>query len=261
MRWIIERDVFNYEQYHRMCRHATSRGWGPEIIRIVPFLHEIEGRVPVIDGPAICYGSIGIQKVAKKHDWNPGVFSGDFSTSSYKKLGENFLNHDARVMKLSEVASVALATPAENQFFCKPNNDDKAFAGQTFAAGQFNDWLDKMRSIGYLDENDFDVVVASDKSLAMEYRVVVVGGEVVDMCIYRQWQRVMPEHVWDDDVYCLVKDCMALFNPADVYIVDVAQTMEGLKVIEYNTFNSAGWYVLNVATVMDSVTQFIESNM
>lgn len=255
MSWVIERDVFNTVQYNTMLAHLRERNIETHIVRIKPFVHILDGPTPIVTSPTVCYGSIGMAKVAQD---NAGVFTGDFSTSCYKLLGRDFLNWDARIMKLSEVASVALATPAETRFFCKPNDDNKAFAGQMFSAGEFNHWLARMREINYLDDNDFDVAVCSQKDLAIEYRILVVGDTIIDMSIYRQWQLVMPERVWDTDVSAFVDDCMAKFNPADVYIIDVAQTRDGLKVVEYNTFNTAGWYALDVPTVIDAINGYVK---
>jgi hypothetical protein len=257
--WVVERDVFNPEQYEQMKDAIVSKdGRTFHSVRIVPFEHVIaDGMCPTTRGePTVCYGSIGVAKVAKEHGWVPGVFEGDFSSTAYKALGKDFLNHDARVHSLSRAVQVANSMEA-GTFFCKPNDDNKAFAGQVFDVRNFAGWVERMREIGYLDENDFDVVTCSVKPLAIEYRAVVVGGRIADMCIYRQWQTVMPEREWDPDVANMIYSCHDRYRPADVYVIDVAQTLEGLKVVEYNTFNSAGLYALDVATIVEAVSEYI----
>lgn len=249
--WIIEKDVFANKQFDAMCGAVCAQGHRLEVVRVIPFIHEIEGKVPVIDGPAVVYGSIGVAKLAEKHNWNPGVFTGKFEYSNYcDKVGNLMLNPDARVMKLSEVNEIG-------EFFIKPNDDNKAFAGTVIHGEEFEEWLNNLRHIGYLDDSDFDVVVSSKKNLAMEWRSIVVGGEIVESSIYRQWQSVMPERNRNADVDALIMQAHELFEPAPVYVVDVAQTEEGLRIVEYNTFNSAGFYACDPARVVEAVSNLI----
>jgi hypothetical protein len=260
MQWILEKNVYPDTQFKIMQDTALDLGHIVHHIRIVPFEHVLAGTIrPNTHGqPVVCYGSIGIAKVAKQYNWAPGVFRGDFSTTAYKALGSDFLNYDARVYPLSKVVESANSMES-GQFFCKPNDDNKAFAGQVFDVRNFDAWVQRMREIGYLDDNDFDVVTSSVKPLAIEYRVLVVDKQVIDMCIYRQWKSVMPERVWDHDVAEFVEGAVWKYSPADVFIIDVAQTLEGLKVVEYNTFNSAGLYAIDPAIAVTEISDFVEN--
>jgi len=47
-------------------------------------------------------------------------------------------------------------------------------------------------------------------------------------------------------------------NSADVFVMDIAQTYDGLKVIEYNTFNSAGLYACDVGNIIDGINNFLQ---
>lgn len=257
--WIIEKDVFNTKHYETMISHIREAGHNLKIVRVTPFTHEIDGKVPEVDGPVVCYGSIGIANLAKKHGWKPGVFT-DEETFKYQNyinsIGNLILNPDATCMYLDEVESHVKFYAIE-KFFIKPNDDNKAFAGTVIETKDFSDWVKNLRDIGYLDDNNIEVVVSAVKELAMEWRSIVVDGEVIESSIYRQWQKVMPERNRNPDVDELIKLAHSKFAPAPVYVVDVAQTRDGLKIVEYNTFNSAGFYDCDIPRIVDAVSEYV----
>jgi hypothetical protein len=256
--WILERDVFNVQHFDSMVSHAQSRHWPLHIVRVKPFEHIIEGPVPVTEGPVVVYGSIGVQKLAQQHNWIPGVFGDDqlFRQDVYAEaLGDLILNPNPTVTYLSEVMD---ATVGQDSFFIKPNDDNKAFAGFVLPREEFEIWVNRMREIGYLDNQDIEVVVSPPQELAMEWRNIVVDGKLIESSIYRQWQSVMPERDRRPEVEELVLEAHSRFKPADVYVIDVAQTRQGLKVVEYNTFNSAGTYACDIPNIMDAVSDFVD---
>ena len=258
--WVLERDVFAEVCFDEMVEHFKSNGIQYHIVRVVPFVHEIEGKVPQISGPVVVYGSIGIQKLAEKHGWKPGVFTDPetFNYEAYRDaLGDMLVNPDCVKMKLTEVMAYISENKLED-FFIKPNGDSKEFAGTLLAYEDFQTWLDNMNSIGYLKDNDFDVVVSSAKKLGCEWRVVVVDGKISSSSLYRQYQRVMAERHIIPEVEEAVMKAHSMFDPAPVYVIDIAQVGDEYKVIEYNTFNSAGMYACDVAKIIDDINTYCQ---
>lgn len=260
--WIIEKDVFAHECFDQMVRYCETTNTPHHVVRVVPFIHEIDGPVPDVSGPVVVYGSIGVQKLAAKHGWTPGVFTDPetFNYETYRDwLGDLLLNPDCVKMPLSQVATY-LADKGMEQFFIKPNGDTKEFAGTVLSRERFGSWLENMNSIGYLSDNDFDVVLSSPKALGCEWRVVVVDGQISSASLYRQYQRVMPERHILPEVEQIVAEAHDRFIPAPVYVIDVAQAGDEFKVIEYNTFNSAGFYACDVEKVMRDVGRYVDGD-
>lgn len=242
-----------------MVEHIKLRGFPLHIVRVVPFAHTLEGRPPEIEGPVVCYGSIGVAKVAFENGWIPGVFSDEaaFTYEAYRDaLSDLILNEDAVKVRMSEVEALAVKRGLD-RFFIKPNDDNKAFAGAVMAASEYAVWVERMRDIGYLDDNDIEVVISEPRSIGVEWRVIVVDGEIVESSIYKQWGRAMAERHRHPDVDAIVKEAHARFQPAPVYVIDVGQVGDDYKVIEYNTFNSAGLYACDVARVIDAVSEYV----
>ena len=256
--WIIERDVFAVACFDEMLAHLKRRGLPHHVVRMIPFIHNIDGVVPQVSGPVVVYGSIGVQKLAVEQGWIPGVFAGpDVSTTAYKALGDLFLNADAVAMRLSEVATW-LPTYAEETFFIKPNGDNKEFAGAVMTRQAFLDWDSKMRDISYLEDSDVEVIVARPRKLGCEWRVVVVDGRIVTASLYRQDGMVKAERHMIPPVEAAVYEAHRRFAPAPAYVVDIAQVEDDYRVVEYNTLNSAGFYACDVGAIIDAVTAMVE---
>jgi hypothetical protein len=267
--WVLEQNVFAEVCFDLMVEHFKANDIPYHIVKVIPFIHEIEGKVPEITGPCVVYGSIGVQKLAAKHGWTPGVFGGAEAMSEWNAsvgLQELYLNFGMMPIPISAVGehpdriARLLGGRGEpvTEFFIKPDTDTKEFAGQVIRVEDFSKWYAGMVDSGYLDGNDFGVVVSRPQSLGCEWRVVVVDGKISSYSLYRQYQRVMPERIITPEVEAVVAAAQALYVPAAVYVIDVAQVDDDYKIIEYNTFNSAGLYACDPTKIIDDINAFLE---
>lgn len=259
--WILERDVFSEQCFGDMVDYFKTNSIPYHIVRVIPFIHEIEGKVPLVTGPCVVYGSIGTQKLAITHGWTPGVWTspGFDETVLQDKLGDMLLNPDATVLHMTEVEGF-VKKQGWPQFFIKPNSDTKEFAGMLMEADEFSEWLQKMLDIHYLKDNDFNVVVSTPKRLGVEWRIVMVDGKIADYSIYRQYQIVKHERSITPEVTAFAESAAARYSPAPVFVLDVVDTDDGLKIVEYNTFNSAGLYACDVANIIKAINDFVDKS-
>lgn len=260
--WVLEQNVFSERCFDEMVSHFKEKNIPYHIVKIIPFVHEIDGPVPEIEGPVVCYGSIGIQKLAQRMNWKPGVWTTDLFDEDQVAnfLGRNALNFDARRMRISMVPQFAHDYDMK-EFFIKPATDTKEFAGTIMSADDFEDWYDRMIKIGYLDNNDFDVIVSEPKKVGTEWRCVVVDDEIVSYSQYRKHdismvKKEMPEAALNY-ASIIAND---IFTPCDVYVIDVCEGPDDYYIIEYNTFNSSGLYDCDVGITIDKINEFVEKN-
>jgi len=259
--WVLEKDVFSYRQEAEMLDWLKENEVPYHQVKIIPFIHEIDGNVPDLGGPVVVYGSIGSQKLADQQGWVPGVFTGPEinETILQEKFGTMYLNSDAEVCKFRELASRVKS----GSVFIKPNTDTKEFAGTVVTAEKLREWVDGMMKSGYIEESflDNDVLVSQPKEIGCEWRIVVVDGKIAAHSVYRQYGILKPEIWLPEDAKTFVLSAVGVYNPLPVYVLDVCQVTDGsFKVIEMNTFNSAGWYACDVSKVMSIVTEFVENN-
>lgn len=258
--WVLEKDVFAEYQFDEMVAHFKANDIPYRVVTIMPFVHEIFGKVPKLTGPVVCYGSIGIQKIASKHGWKPGVWTNSIAfsePSAVDHLWDLMVNYKYEEMKLSTVQSKLASLP--DPFFIKPSTDTKEFAGTVMTHAKFKKWHEEMMSIGYLESDDFKVVISPVQKLGCEWRVVVVNGKISSSSLYRQYQQVMPERHILPEVEEVVYKAHALYPLPGAYVIDVAQVGDDFKILEFNTFNSSGLYNCDVGKIIDDINKFLEA--
>ena len=163
------------------------------------------------------------------------------------------LNYDGHVVKFGEADT---ADPSLGVFFMRPYHDTKSFAGQIINRGDFQDWKEKIRRIQ--DENyttistNTLVVVAPLKKILREYRFFIVDGRVITGSLYKMGDRVTYQEN-TDDAGAFAQKMTFDFEPSRAFVLDIALTEEGYKVIEANCFNSAGLYACDVNKIVNAV--------
>lgn len=242
MRWIIEESVFSEESYKKIISCLNKNNIDYSLIRVEPFTYNIDGKIPDNNGNCILYGSLGIQNVAKKYNYFPGVYtSEDIDESNLIKVfEEEYLNNDAKIYFLNEVTENDL----DEEFFIKPNKDSKEFAGQILTRDNFSKWLSNLLNIGYLSDINFEVLVSSPKKIISEWRTIVYEKEIITGSLYRKYGKLYLKEDLPLDLKRYGENLINKknFNPTKIYALDFALTNDGYKVIEINTFNSASLY-------------------
>lgn len=255
--WVVEKDVFSEDTFIKMIKYFKLSKIPYYIISIIPFVHEIDGKIPKVDNPCVVYGSIGIELVAKQNNWIPGFWKNDnFNEELTRlKLKDLYFNKDAIIMPFSNVSNKIRELKLD-EFFIKPNDDSKEFAGEVLSASEFELWLNNLLDINYLDNIDFDVVISSAKGVGREWRCVVINKKVVASSLYRNFRKLYQKEGVPKEVIDIAEKAANIFSPADVFIADVIESDDGLKILEYGCFNSAGLYKCNIENIIDEINKF-----
>lgn len=132
--------------------------------------------------------------------------------------------------------------------FLRPNSGGKTFVGEMVES----EGLKRHRE-WYKDawEDNLLVVVAKPVVIDREFRLVVVGDKAVSGSQYKSRdnldkdldldsKRIEPDH----EVFDYVNDVLSRvdYRPDPAFILDVAETKDGFKIIELNSFTCSGFY-------------------
>lgn len=259
--WVLEENIFSERSWSEMVAHFDAKQIPWSKVRIIPFSHELLEPLADIEGAVVCYGSLGVQKLARTRGFEPGIWFDEarFNHEAYAEaLGDLLLNQDGAVVGIHDVKKFAAKEGLES-FFLRPEGDEKQFPGHVIDGEAFDAWYQGMIEAGYLEENDFDVVVSRPKTLGAEYRCVVVDGRLVAWSVYRKYRQPYMKREITEAARRAVLQAVERFQPAPVFVIDVAETDSGEKIIEYNTFNSSGFYLCDVGQIIDSVNAFVET--
>jgi hypothetical protein len=194
--------------------------------------------------PVIPYGSAQFLRKLKQSLLAPFVLHEEewFAASIWQdKLGEQMLNAEGTTVPAAAVPVML----EEALLHVRPNSEDKAFHAQVFDT---SDWAAVVQE-GAISP-DLLCWVSPVKELLAEWRCWIVGGDLVEVSLYRCMGEKARKQGAPADVLAFVQDVARQWLPAPCVVIDVASTPDGLRVLEFNPIQGSGWYAANPAKVL-----------
>jgi hypothetical protein len=253
MRWIVEKNIYAANGEDHFLTALKELNVDRLLVDYIPFSHEIDP-VPTQTENVIVMGSTNMIKAVKGLGWTPGVWHSDeFRFESYREhFGKDFLNADGEVMRFGDVALTEVS-------FVRPCEDLKSFAGGLVHPERQQEWMDSIVRYNDAMEDgglslETPVVVASVKDIIAEYRFFVVNGRVVTGCRYRLYGMASYHAAVEIDAsWDFAQMMVDQWQPATGFVIDIATTPEGIKVIEINCLNSAGLYACDAKKIIAAI--------
>jgi hypothetical protein len=255
MHWILQENLFNEREWGQLISTLERFNIPFSVHKVVPFIGELMPPAEPKQEKVVCFGSYSMRHTAKANGWNPGVydlFEQNF-TVQLQHWGELMLNHDSRVMKFKDVP------PLTEPTFMRPIDDSKHFAGKVFMPEDFNDWQHKVVVL----EDDYGtsltgetlVQICEPKIIYAEYRYWIVDGKIVTRSMYKRGDKVHYSTSVDSRFDQFVRECTDVgywgaWQPHRAFVFDVCDTPNGLKIVEINTMNAAGFYAGNIQSIV-----------
>lgn len=253
MIWILQNNLISEIQVNEIIYAFKEHCIPFEEVKVIPFSDEIE--VQSDDPYKIPYGSTSLSNYAYKHNWGGIFFNENFRMSEWLNNRADLLNHDCHIYSVDEARHI-MPMEEEREWFIRPDNDLKEFAGECMLTSQFNAWMDKMKGAnGNLLNEKTQIVVAPAKEIPVEYRWFIVGGEVIDGSVYRINRRLFKKHVDDPDKIKQAQELADKWLPHETCVMDSTSD----KVIEFNCLNSSGFYDHDIEKIIGAVDEFYRS--
>ena len=257
--WIVQQNYSASSPTINLLTEAVAAFNRPLMtVRVVPFAEELPDMPDAVEFPFILFGlTTLIKNATRSPKWRRGIFfdAEKFAPTAYQcVLGDLLLNADMRVCTACELAQTGLAS--DERIFIRPNDDFKAFGGQIMTMGEYLDWFDLFKDADDMSiSQETQMVYAAPKHIQREFRAHVVGGRVVGLSQYLPTARA----TFPDSVVDFAEHVAALYSPATAFVLDIAETDDGLRVLEYNCINGAGFYLANVSAIVRALSIYQES--
>lgn len=205
----------------------------------------------------IPYGSTEFVKLAMEQVWT-GVFRNtQFSVPIWNQNRQDMLNQDSVFTLAKDLPEYMRSMPADSTVFIRPMIGKKLFPGQTAAVADVHNWLKLGQAGRYPFLPETEVAVAKTKNILAETRWFVVGGKVIDGSTYRlRGQRVLI-HENNESHLKEAQQMANIWLPHPTCVMDLAETDEGLRVVEFNTFNSSGFYHHDIPKIIRAVHESV----
>jgi len=228
-----------------MIEGLERLGMGYEICRFIPFIHEVEFETDRKD--IWCFGAYSMTNTAQKYGWTPGTMANEnHDLEVYgPKYGEHMLNHEGICMEFTD----PLPDSEEyDMFFARPTKDTKMFSGQVFMRDAWDAYVAKTKAndTSALISAESRILISPLKNIHQEIRCWVVNGKVITISQYKLGYRVTYQNLdHDEEAMAFAQKMVDIFQPAKAFVIDICRTSEGMKVVEVNCINSAGFYDMN----------------
>jgi hypothetical protein len=253
MHWVVQQNLINPLTLAELLQHLSKRNIEYTLVTLAPLINVLSPDVDVQAPNIFTYGSTGLGPVSREKGWAPGYYDDNLDYRHYlQHYGTDLLNHDAIIAPLGQLEK------QWDQFFLRPISDGKSFAGEVMDWEYLTDWREKVKEV----ENDVGVTLTVSDLVAMapckeiyaEYRFFVIDGKIVTGSRYKVGDRVQSSsRDVSDEVVQYARAQVSRWQPNCAFAIDIAQTSEGLKVIELNSANSAGFYACDIGAIVEAV--------
>lgn len=240
--------------------------------QLTEFSEEIEYLFspPPADAFVIPYGSTKLTALARQLGWE-GLFYDEstFCVDAWVQHRHDMLNQEVEILSVADVERRFTSVDEDEYFFIRPVADLKAFTGCVVSARELAHFSTSHHAgsafgsgIHYAKEFTLDTAcaVSSAKEIQAEYRFFIVDHEVVDGSLYHARRTRRLAHVGSDwAVMQAARDMVRGWLPHDVCVMDVAEidgALQRFQVIEFNTFNSSGFYEHDIREIATAVTRY-----
>jgi hypothetical protein len=246
MHWVIQQSIFKPDNFRLLVDALDAQGIAYTAVSIKNGSYEMSPDVAP-EGKVYVCGAIRLAHIARSKGWVPGSFLNEhFDVPVWlAALGDAMLNAQCVTGTLAEVQ-----VPSAAPFFIRPAADNKAFDGMVMDAEMLAHWRQDAARAHLMA---LDVTVSPVRQIFREYRLFVVGKQVVTGSLYKVAGKPQLSSDVEDYVRDYARAIIARWTPADAFVIDLGLTEDGLKVIEFNNINSSGFYASNVASYVQAV--------
>lgn len=191
----------------------------------------------ILNEQVMIYGSKTFAKIAKDMELEPGSFMNEkFEFEVFQKeLGNELLNSEISIGELSTLYPIA------EEFFIRPTGNTKLFTGMTITKKDFLEWQDRENREGspYIGQS---LMIAPLQRIKKEYRFFVVNQKIITGSSYKVGDKLDSSFKPSAEIVKYAEQIVDKFPLAKAFVIDIAETEKGLKVVEYNNINTSGLY-------------------
>jgi hypothetical protein len=160
----------------------------------------------------------------------------------YPLLGDSLLNSQYLLMNwelLSQNKEIIFSKLEGDKFFIRPNSGRKIFTGTTLTKKWWDKELEIIKNLPNSSVQNHDLVLISTfKEIKAEYRLLMHKHNIIDWSAYNDDEETRIEV--DENLFDITKTNN--YYPDEYYTLDIAITKYGSKILELNSFVSAGLY-------------------
>jgi hypothetical protein len=252
--WIIQNSI-NDHNLEAMVEACKKNGLQYYLVDYIPFSNELPSfpRNP----NNIYYGSVNFCNKVLTEVGGKGIFINDnFSMEVFLNIfKEKMFNYDSKILTISEVLKLNLE---EEQYFMRPDNDNKLFDGEVISKEFLKEKLIKLIDCEQADLNT-KILLGKPFGCKKEWRNFVVDGEIVSSTLYREDFNIKKSREdIPEEMLNFVKSVIAIFQPHNVFCIDIVLSGDEYYILEFGSLNSCGFYAADIEKIMLAIVKHFQ---
>ncbi len=255
MQWLLQEFEDTIKLAKALDQLAIEYTWH----KVIPFVGDLIPEPNIKDASnVVMFGSYTLWKNAEKNNYKPGVFK--ISPFVHEEVWHPFLLNgiDALFLKLEDIPNNLKDDGRD--WFLRPVDDSKEEPGNVKSTSEILKLSKKVLALDIEDiplgslRHDTELMLTEPVQIDKEWRLWIVNGKLITYSLYKEGSRVIYRHEIDEDALQFGQD-MASLNPdySPAYVLDICRTKSGLKMIETNCMNAAGFYAADLVKLVKAV--------
>lgn len=261
IKWIIQKNLGKSEDCDKIIQTCQDFNYKYELIEVIPF----DDSLPIINNQdlTIFYGATNfINTIYKSKNWTPGTFYNEnFSYKEYiKNYDKYILNSQAKIITFRDIQENDY--PLDSDLFIRPVKDLKEFAGDVKKFQEILGWKKNLEKLDQCENNPLlnlntEIIISQPFNLKHEWRLFIVDGKVSSGSHYRSYMKLDISDYLPLKVIHFAEWINKIWKPADVFVLDIAESAEEFYVVECNCFNSSGFYASDIKKIIHDISNFV----
>lgn len=259
--WLIQSNLISDAQQRDVCFAAQEVGANVIEATILPFVEDIEIHGEITTDKVIPYGSTKLTRLAQTRGWLGAFMNDNFDVRQWAQCRDDMLNDPliatfglASRFDISELPNTSL----QDEVFIRPCADLKAFNGTVMKWFDIINWSESIEFGNFQLNSDTPIAISPLQNIQAEWRYFIVDGQIVCGSMYKCNGMLTAEPAGDSEIEEAQKFADK-WLPDPVCVMDLALVNDKLYVLEFNSFNSSGFYGHDVRAIVSSVTKYVES--
>lgn len=247
MHWLLEPDVFGPSP-PPLLGAARRAGHGVTLWRDQWWSSMALPRID--DDRVVFHGSLGnAARIAALGCWSPGAWcdaarlrcTAWYPAATRWRLNERYALTTVRALCEQPLAIAGQLGLGLREVFVRPDDALKSFSGRVVALEGLTPA--RLDHGAYYDDLELPIVIAPVTQVHEEWRFVVVAGEVVASSGYEAPRRQATAATVPAEARALAEEIAGALPPPDAaYVLDVARTSAGLRLVELNPLSGSDLY-------------------
>ena len=257
MQWLLQ----EFDDTHKLAEALDRLGIAYTWHKVVPFVGDLYPEPEIADRDNVMmFGSYTLWRYAEKNRLKPGVFRIRPFVEEVPWQPYLLNGADALFLTLREIPENLPDTG--KLWFIRPVEDSKEEPGRVRSDTDIRALAEKVLALNEQEiphgslRHDTRLMLTQPANIRKEWRIWIVNGKVVTYSLYKEGARVVYRPEIDEDALQFAGKLASLhpdYSPA--YVMDICQTDRGLKMLETNCINAAGFYAADLQILAESINR------